>query len=178
MKLVCRLILGIKIMGEKKVVEVVVEDAGDDEDDDEDDGEFLLLKIVGMVIVLGECMVFVSEEFGLFILFMMKKGKGKVVVANSYRLFGRGRSGVMCMKFKKGDDDVLVIIIFVDCIGDDVMDEVLFFIMGGIFNCIVVNDLFKRSDFLVLGVVIIKFDVTDVLKFVNLFLSEVVSEFV
>jgi DNA gyrase/topoisomerase IV subunit A len=163
-------------MGEKKVAEAVVEDAGDDEDDDEDDGELLPPKTVGMAIVPGERMVSASEEFGPFILFTTKKGKGKVVAANSYRLLGRGRSGVMCMKFKKGDDDALATITLVDRIGDDVTDEVLLSTTGGISNRIAVNDLPKRSDPLALGAAIIKLDATDALKSANLLPSEVASE--
>ena len=175
-KSACRPISGIKTMGEKKVAEAVVEDAGDDEDDDEDDGELLPPKTVGMAIVPGERMVSASEEFGPFILFTTKKGKGKVVAANSYRLLGRGRSGVMCMKFKKGDDDALATITLVDRIGDDVTDEVLLSTTGGISNRIAVNDLPKRSDPLALGAAIIKLDATDALKSANLLPSEVASE--
>ena len=177
-KAACRPVYGMKFIesaatdDEDDETETETDDDGDDDDDD----EVLPARTVGMVLVSDERMQNANEEDGPFIFYATKKGKGKVVAANSYRLLSRGRSGVTCMKFKKGDDDALATVTLVDRIGDDVNDEILVSTTGGISNRLSVNDLPVRTDPNALGAFIIRLSDSDSLKSVSLLPSEVASE--
>jgi DNA gyrase subunit A len=178
-KAACRPVYGMKFIesaatdDEDDETETETDDDGDDDDDDD---EVLPARTVGMVLVSDERMQNANEEDGPFIFYATKKGKGKVVAANSYRLLSRGRSGVTCMKFKKGDDDALATVTLVDRIGDDVNDEILVSTTGGISNRLSVNDLPVRTDPNALGAFIIRLSDSDSLKSVSLLPSEVASE--
>ena len=176
-KAACRPVYGMKFIDSAPAA---TDDEDDDEDetetDDDDDDEVLPARTVGMVLISDERMQNASEEDGPFIFYATKKGKGKVVAANSYRLLSRGRSGVTCMKFKKGDDDALATVTLVDRIGDDVNDEILVSTTGGISNRLSVNDLPVRTDPNALGAFIIRLSDSDSLKSVSLLPSEVASE--
>ena len=177
-KAACRPVYGMKFIesaatdDEDDETETETDDDGDDDDDD----EVLPARTVGMVLVSDERMQNANEEDGPFIFYATKKGKGKVVAANSYRLLSRGRSGVTCMKFKKGDDDALATVTLVDRIGDDVNDQILVSTTGGISNRLSVNDLPVRTDPNALGAFIIRLSDSDSLKSVSLLPSEVASE--
>ena len=179
-KSACRPIAGIKSIDEKKKKTEDEEENDDEdeeiEDEDEDDSEILPTKTAGMIIVPEERMRSADEDTGPFILYTTVRGKGKVTPANSYRLLSRGRSGVRCMKFKKGDDDSLATITLIDRIADDVTDEILLSTTGGISNRISVKDLPRRSASDSIGAAIIKLDADDTLKSANFLPSEVVSE--
>ena len=179
-KSACRPIAGIKSIDEKKKKKTEDEEENDEdeeiEDEDEDDSEILPTKTAGMIIVPEERMRSADEDTGPFILYTTVRGKGKVTPANSYRLLSRGRSGVRCMKFKKGDDDSLATITLIDRIADDVTDEILLSTTGGISNRISVKDLPRRSASDSIGAAIIKLDADDTLKSANFLSSEVVSE--
>ena len=178
-KSACRPIAGIKSIDEKKKKTEDEEENDEDEeieDEDEDDSEILPTKTAGMIIVPEERMRSADEDTGPFILYTTVRGKGKVTPANSYRLLSRGRSGVRCMKFKKGDDDSLATITLIDRIADDVTDEILLSTTGGISNRISVKDLPRRSASDSIGAAIIKLDADDTLKSANFLSSEVVSE--
>ena len=179
-KAAIRPVVGIKFLNDvpKTSDETSVVSDDEDADDDADDGgdEMLPARTAGMVIVSAERMANASEEGGPYISFITEKGVGKVVHANAYRLLRKARAGVMCMKFKKNEQDALSTITLIDRLGDDVADEVLLSTTNGISNRISVNDLPRRSTTDSLGAVVIKLDDGDLLKSANLLPADIGKE--
>jgi DNA gyrase subunit A len=176
----CRPIVGIKFMGDKAQASPAAEESeaadDDDEDDDneDDDDEVLPSRTAGMVLITDERLQGASED-GPWLLYLTRNGKGKLVPADSYRVLGRGRAGVTCMKFKK-KDDALAVLAVVDRIGPDVADEILLSTTAGVANRLSVNDLPQRADPNSQGANIIRLDDNDFVKSVNVLSAEDLSE--